>query len=208
MRRFVATLALVGVTFSPLVARAQIPPETTLSICASAAPLSQIADSVVDLQSPAALRDTQASTVVIEHGAASLVAASGARRVLGRSASSAIVPFQCEHDRAVRRNIDASGGTVPGDDLIALKAVTEYRKTHTWAGPGIGAPLGDPETATFMETRGQYVLVELVANKKLFPGCTGQENYRVNPTTAHVEPFDGCIEGHKVTQPRLGQLPT
>jgi len=180
------------------------PPEATLSVCASAPLIASVSDISIDLNRIAGT--LQNEDVSIEGGGTAVVTSVGKQRLINANTR---LPRQCVSNRVVQRNLSPDG-TVPRSSLLAFRLVMAYREAHPWPGPGSGAPLADAKTAAFVESRGRFATVSLSAEKdgsSLYPGCVGEEAYRVNLVTFSVLPYDGCLEPHRLFVPRLGSLP-
>jgi len=207
IRRFSTVVILSGIFASVVLpssaARAAEPAPISLSICSSASALAALANNTVDLSSPQALTTLRADTLNVVGSGTSAVTASG-----GRSTLSVSTPQQanklCQARRPNDRNITPDGA-IDGSSLIALKVAIEYRKLHPW--PAIPAPIDSSATTLYLTSRGKYVLVSFIGDKTLYPGCEAEENYRVDPVTLAILPFDNCLEGHKALFPTLRQLP-
>jgi hypothetical protein len=174
------------------------------SVCSSAPALASVAKDFLATSSGRSSASVRSDTVHISGSGSVMTTASGERHAMGiRTPSKPNVLCQAIREG---RNVNlAPHGDVDGASLVALKSVVDYRILHPW--PGAGAPIDSPATTVYATTRGKYVFVGLIADKTLFKGCTGEENYRVDPVTQTVLPYDNCLEGHKRIFPGLAQLP-
>lgn len=105
-------------------------------------------------------------------------------------------------------------GAMKAAYLKAFNDMMRYRATHSWP---LGAASADPALVDVTAANyGPYVTIGLVDNflhrdsaGRAEIGCSGDEYYRVSPSSWQVLPFDGCVESHRhlATLPDLLQLP-